>query len=283
MRIVQNDLDMGIILSTTRYAPFAFISGIIGIVSFVFTLTTWLKVLWTNFETMGQAPHEVHAYLTNIRTELLEERASIRTMRKQCKKYHKQVRQNGGDTLLGMELDDATLKTMGDTVKYLMRQFQDIERPFLEPGSDGIANFDKHERQRRRRKNSSISPYYEHSAYASPTTEKGDRARSRTGSRGRRRAQQQEDEEDDAETYWAQRTQYRKFGFACRFAWLKKKSQAQDLFATLSRVQIRRIARQVGGLSMLVHQYGGATARTEEMLMRIEDKLSNIVGVRRIE
>ncbi|GIZ42099.1 hypothetical protein CKM354_000537900 [Cercospora kikuchii] len=254
---------MGIILSTTRYAPFAFISGIIGIVSFVFTLTTWLKVLWTNFETMGQAPHEVHAYLTNIRTELLEEELASAS----CEN----------------NLDDATLKTMGDTVKYLMRQFQDIEQPFLKPGSDGIAGFDKHERQRRRRKNSSISPYYEHSAYASPTTEKGDRARSRTSSRGRRRAQQQEVEEDDAETYWAQRTQYRKFGFACRFAWLKKKSQAQDLFATLSRVQIRRIARQVGGLSMLVHQYGGTTARTEEMLMRIEDRLSNIVGVRRIE
>ncbi|KAF2215677.1 hypothetical protein CERZMDRAFT_34321 [Cercospora zeae-maydis SCOH1-5] len=71
---------MGIILCTTRYAPFAFISGIIGIASSIFTLTTWLKVLWTNFETMCQAPHKVHAYLTTIRTELLEEKAGIRIM-----------------------------------------------------------------------------------------------------------------------------------------------------------------------------------------------------------
>ncbi|KAF2215676.1 hypothetical protein CERZMDRAFT_94077 [Cercospora zeae-maydis SCOH1-5] len=157
---------------------------------------------------------------------------------------------------------------MGDTVKYFMRQFEDIEQPFPAPGGDSIASVDKYERQRRRRKT---------------TTEKADRARSKTGSRGRHRAQQQVDDDGDAELFWAQRTQYRQFGFSCRFAWLKKKSQTQALFATLSRVQTRRIARQVGGLSMLVHQYGGASARTEEMLMRIQDRLSNIVGVRRIE
>ncbi|KAM3425606.1 hypothetical protein BST61_g7553 [Cercospora zeina] len=117
-----------------------------------------------------------------------------------------------------------------------------------------------------------------------PTVKAG-RARSspRTGSRGRRQAQQQEDDDDDAEVFWAQRTQYRQFGISCSFAWLNKKPQAQDMLAALSRVRIRCIARQVGGLSMLVHQDEGAAARTEEMLMRIEDRLAVVVGVRRIE
>jgi len=44
---------MGIILSTTRYAPFSLVTGIIGLISFVFTLTTWLRVLWGNFTTAG--------------------------------------------------------------------------------------------------------------------------------------------------------------------------------------------------------------------------------------
>ncbi|KXL46112.1 hypothetical protein M433DRAFT_226226 [Acidomyces richmondensis BFW] len=38
-------------------------------------------------ETMGEAPHEVHSYLTNLRTELLEERASIRMMKKQARRH----------------------------------------------------------------------------------------------------------------------------------------------------------------------------------------------------
>lgn len=47
------DTRMGIILSTTRYAPFSLVTGIIGLISFVFTLTTWLRVLWGNFTTAG--------------------------------------------------------------------------------------------------------------------------------------------------------------------------------------------------------------------------------------
>ena len=273
---------MGIILSTTRYAPFSLVTGIIGLVSFVFTLTTWLRVLWGNFTTAGQAPHEVHAYLTNLRTELLEERASIRQMRKQCKRYRKHLRRDSSDVLLETGLDDASLKTMADTIKYLIKQFKDLEKPFLAEGSQGIGDYEKHERHRRRRRNESVSPYYEHSAYASPTDEKEDRARSR-----RRRSQQEQDngddDNDDAETFWAQRTQYKDFGLVCRFSWVKRKSQCQALFDTLSRVQIRRIARQVSGLSLLAYESGPRLERSEDVLRRIEDRLGNIVGIRRIE
>lgn len=268
---------MGIIISTTRYAPFALVTGIIGIISFVFTLGTFLKVLWINFETLGQAPHEVHAYLTNLRTELLEEKASIRLMRKQCKKY----RGRGADALLGPELDDQTLKTMGDTVKYLIKRFKALEKPFLVEGSEGIADWEKHRRRRKTRDDSS-SPYYEHAAYArGHAHDNSDRRKSRGSDLERRRGRSQHPEEDDdAETFWAERQQYKHFGLACRLAWLSRKSEAQDLFSTLSRVQIRRIARQVGGMTVAIHDHAMAQ---EQALRRIEDRMSNIVGVRRVE
>ncbi|EMF14663.1 uncharacterized protein SEPMUDRAFT_132278 [Sphaerulina musiva SO2202] len=291
---------MGIILSTTRYAPFSLVTGIIGLISFVFTLTTWLRVLWGNFTTAGQATHEVHAYLTNLRTELLEERASIRVMRKQCRKYQRRLekRYDGGDTLMDIGLDDVSLKTMADTIKRLIKQFQELERPFLAEGSEGIGGYQRHERRSRRRRNESVSPYYEHSAYAappppSPPNPRGSRARSRGDSRRRRRRKGQrdegddedddEDEDDDADTFWAQRTQYKQFGIVCRYNWVQKKSQCQELFSTLSRVQIRRIARQVGGLSLLAYESGPRLERSEAMLTRIEHRLGNIVGVRRVE
>lgn len=221
-------------------------------------------------------------------------------MRKQCRKYQRRLekRYDGEDTLMDIGLDDVSLKTMADTIKRLIKQFQELERPFLAEGCEGIGGYQRHERRSRRRRNESVSPYYEHSAYAappppSPPKPRGSRARSREDSRRRRRRKGQrdegddenddEDEDDDADTFWAQRTQYKKFGIVCRYNWVQKKSQCQELFSTLSRVQIRRIARQVGGLSLLAYESGPRLERSEAMLTRIEHRLGNIVGVRRVE
>ena len=101
---------MGIYLSTTATSPFFLTSGIIGFVSFAFTLGTFIRVLWSNFSTLGEAPHEVHTYLTNLRTELLEERANLRVMRKMCKKHHRMIISRGDGSRMdsGIELDDVT-------------------------------------------------------------------------------------------------------------------------------------------------------------------------------
>ncbi|CAK3754213.1 hypothetical protein DOTSEDRAFT_70555 [Lecanosticta acicola] len=284
---------MGVYLSTTAYSPLALTSVIIGFISFVFTLGTFFKVVWINLETMSEAAHDVHAYLTALRTELLEEKASIRTMRKQSKRFYRQVKQEGTtENLLGIELDEVTLKTMNDGIKALMRKFRDLERPFLMPGTEGIDGWKDLRRRRRGAKRrdteESVSPYYEHSAYASPPEkekekekerEKGRRARSRSQPRGRDLGL--EGDEDDV--FWAQRTQYRPFDLKRRLIWLGKKSEAQSLFETLSRVQIRRIARQVGGMSMLMHEYGQKTCRVEHLMERVDERMNRIVGVRRVE
>lgn len=137
---------MGVVISKSTLNPLSFVSTIIGFVSFVFTPGTFLKV---------------HAYLTNLRTELLEEKASIKIMMKQCRKYHRLAKAEGGETLLGIELDNVTLKKMDDTIKHLMKQFKELEKPFLQPGTAGIDGWKDH---RHRRRTSSASPYYEHSA-----------------------------------------------------------------------------------------------------------------------
>ncbi|KAI6804549.1 hypothetical protein KC361_g66 [Hortaea werneckii] len=93
---LHDDSTMGIYLSTTATSPFFLTSGIIGFVSFAFTLGTFIRVLWSNFSTLGEAPHEVHTYLTNLRTELLEERANLKVMKKMCKKHHRMVSKNDG-------------------------------------------------------------------------------------------------------------------------------------------------------------------------------------------
>ncbi|RMY35005.1 hypothetical protein D0866_04893 [Hortaea werneckii] len=287
----QNDNGtMGIYLSTTATSPFFLTSGIIGFVSFAFTLGTFIRVLWSNFSTLGEAPHEVHTYLTNLRTELLEERANLRVMKKMCKKHHRMINRGDGSRMdSGVELDDVTLKTMGDTVKRLIRQFREIERPFLEPGEHGISDLDEHEKRRRRKKRESrsVSPYY------GSANEKDNRSRSRARGyydRETRRLPRyvvdgyDDDEDDpDGDKFWAQRTKYASYSFRKRIQWLYKKPKAQQLFETLSRVQIRRMARQVGGMSVLMHEYGSCTLDVQDAVRRIDDRVGRIVGARRFD
>jgi hypothetical protein len=143
-----------------------------------------------------------------------------------------------------MELDEVTLKTMSDNIRHLIKRFRDLEQPFLEPGELGIGDAINH-RKRSRRRNSSVSPpHYDHAAYSSPPEKNG---RNRARSNHDRDKDERADDEVDEDNFWAQRTNYANFTLKRRLIWLKKKSEAQMLMDALSRVQIRRIARQVGG------------------------------------
>ncbi|KAK5121197.1 hypothetical protein LTR85_005681 [Meristemomyces frigidus] len=275
---------MGVTVSShSALAPISLASTLIGFISFAFTLATFLKVLWVNFETLGEAQHEVHAYLTNLRQELLEERASLRVMRKNCKKHHRLV-ERGHRVDSGVELDEVTLRTMSDVIKNLIKRFSEIERPFLEKGEQGIADATNH--QRKRRRDDSGSPYYNHSAYASPTEKGGTRSKTDHDREARlpRYANDNDDNDDgDGDKYWAQRTRYADYSFWKRMQWLYKKGDAQTLFEQLSRVQTRRIARQIGAIAVVVHEYGSSSMDMEEMVRRIDERMSRFVGVRRVD
>lgn len=267
---------MGVTVSSnSKISEFSFGTSVLGIIGFAFTLGTFFKVVSVNLTTLGQAEHEVHTYLTNLRTELIEERASLRTMRKEFRRHQRVCRREGHDNFVGMELDEVSLRTMGDVVKHLIKRFRELERPFLEDGSGGIADLPNHRPRARRRNSSPSPPRYTHAAYGSPS-EKHPKAKTN-------HERDQMDDEADDDMYWAQRTKYAKYGLMSRLRWLAKKSEAQYLFETLSRVQIRRIALQVGGVSIAMHIYGIESMNMKETIQRIDDRVNRVVGVRRID
>ena len=214
-------------------------------------------------------------------------------MRKQSRKFQKEVaaqwhlEESTGSLLL----NEVSLKTMADTLRSLIKKFKALERPFLQDGASGIDDFKRHRPSRR---NSSVSPHYEHSAYA-PVRESrhhhseksGDkRGRSRTDPEHHDHDRDRDRDRDDAyadEAFWAQRTAYRPLSLRLRLHWLWCKGDAEALYASLTRVQIRRVARQVGGLSCFMAEAGEGILRTQAAVGRIEERMGNIVGLRRVE
>lgn len=270
---------MGVVVSSqSATSPFFLSTGIIGIVSFAFTVGTFLRVVWVNLMTLSEAPHEVHTYLTNLRTELLEERANLRTMRKGMRKHRRQQADSQeGSPRIGLELDDVSLKTMGDVLRHLIKRFEALERPFLADGEHGIKDSAQN-RKRARRRNSSVSPpQYEHAAYSSPPE------KSRRGRRTNNEREYSDDERDDEDAYRAQRTQYANFTLRKRFIWLHTKADVQQILDSVMRLQIRRIALQVGGMSLLMHEYGSCTVELNEAVRRIDERVGRVVGVRRVD
>jgi hypothetical protein len=259
---------MGITVSTTATSPFFLTTGIIGLVSFAFTLATFFKVVSENLATLTEAKHEVHSYLTNLRQELLEERTSLKFLRKSCKQRQRARDRQHSKTVedyLDLQLDGATIKTMSDAVRHMIKQFQDLEEPFLEPGETGIRQASS---RRSRRRGDSASPYYTHEAYNSPSYEK-------------RACSANEDEDDD--TFWPQRVKYCDFTLHRRLKWLRRKGKAQQLFEQLSRMQTRRTARQVGGIALLMNEFAGNMSRLDQSVAEIEDRVHRVVGVRRVD
>jgi hypothetical protein len=260
---------MGVVVSTTATtSPFFLISGIIGMVSFAFTLGTFIKVVWTNLATLTEAKHEVHAYLTNLRQELLEERTSLKFIRKSCKQRQRERDPRSSrmvEEYIDLQLDGATIKTMSDAVRHMIKQFQALEKPFLEPGEEGIRQVGG---RRSRRRGESSSPYYTHEAYNSPSYEKRPRSAN---------------EDNDDDEFWPQRVRYCDFTLHRRLQWLRRKSKAQRLFEQLSRMQTRRTARQVGGIALMMNDFAGTMSRLDQSVAEIEDRVHRVVGVRRVD
>ena len=88
---------------------------------------------------------------------------------------------------------------------------------------------------------------------------------------------------DDDDRFWPQRVNYKRYGLKCRFKWLGRKADAQQLFETLSRLQTRRTARQVGGIAIMMHEYASRMSSFDDTMNRIDDRLQNVVGVRRVD
>lgn len=255
---------MGVAVSShSALAPISLASTIIGFVSFAFTVTTWLRVFWQNLNTLFEAESEIHAYLSNLRIELWEERSSLRKIRKHNKDFGHSTHGKGkGRTKL--RLDDATLKSMQDIMRHLTRTFKRLEQPFLEPNPTPV------------RRRDPTDPYARESGGWE------DDVKTARGARRHYRARRDEDDDDDDDEGWSG-MQYCNITLGKRFVWLRKRSEAISLMENLTRVQTRRIARQVGEISIALYEYGAIIEDVRDDTEAVSSRLNRIVGIRRVD
>lgn len=247
---------MGVTLSThSSLAPISMASTIIGFISFSFTIATFLRVFWDNITTITNAHDEIHDYMSNLRVQLYEERQSLRNLRRHNKEWGQRRRTKGPPL---PRLDDLTIKSMQSTLRHLTRRFRSLERPFL----------DKNTADGRRRYRRSFSP----DPRDPWDSEKGLRSRDREWDRDL-------DDEEDPRT---QGDHYCNITLGKRILWLRRRTDALAIIEAVSRLQTRRTARQIGEISVALHEYGDTIDDLDEGILEIEARLSKVIGIRRV-
>ncbi|KAL8927464.1 MAG: hypothetical protein Q9208_002269 [Pyrenodesmia sp. 3 TL-2023] len=108
--------------------PISQASTIVGFISFAFTVFTFLRVFWDSIQTMWSAPKELRQLLDNLRTELYGERAYF-------KNAIKQARSKSSSSVRGLE-EITPLSILNDSIREMMRDFQEMEAPFLNDTRD---------------------------------------------------------------------------------------------------------------------------------------------------
>ncbi|KAF2812996.1 uncharacterized protein BDZ99DRAFT_568261 [Mytilinidion resinicola] len=90
---------------------------------------------------------------------------------------------------------------------------------------------------------------------------------------------------DEDEVEWPDyyRTDYRECGFRERFVWLRRKNDVVNLLEGLARVETRRIAKEVGDVAMMVRDLGRDLADMHDSVYGLEQRLSRVVGIRRVD
>ncbi|KAL9042017.1 MAG: hypothetical protein Q9214_003914 [Letrouitia sp. 1 TL-2023] len=99
-------------------------SAIVGFTSFAFTFFTFLRVFWESIRTMWNAHREIKPVMDNLRTELYGERAYFKNALKQARSKSK------NSTRYAPEIQPLVI--LNDGIKGLMREFRELEEPFLD-------------------------------------------------------------------------------------------------------------------------------------------------------
>ncbi len=173
------------------------------------------------------------------------------------------------------EYDKAAFKVLAEAVRHMIKQFQDLERPFLEDHALTDKVEDDGTRIRSRR---------EYAKYGLDS----DRFYRRDGSRRRERrsgAEKQHSGRDwsgeEMDEHYV--TNYDATGLGHRLLWLRKKGKAQELSDKLSRVQMSRITRQTTDIAVATHYLARAMQDLDEKVSGMEARLNRVVGVGRAE
>ena len=227
--------------------------------------------------TLFSAADEAPDILTTLRQELYEERNSLRALRR-----HLRARggQHARDVFSGPELDEVVIRTLQKSIKDLCRKFKSIERPFL-----AQREMERRGQTRRRSKSRGDSfgdeDAFEYYTGAGTRTdwddEKGGGGAGSGRGRNREKDRDWEDEEDYSNGIYCRMTIGR------RIAWLRHRSDAMALLASLARVQTRRIARQVGEIAVVLHEYGDVFAEMRHNISLTESRMNRVVGLRRVD
>lgn len=198
----------------------------IGFISFVSTLLTLTRVLWSEISTLADAPDQVHLALSNLKEALFEEREAVRRISQVQRRNsrgshphpHHQHRRRSSTASRRIAYDKTPdsvggygyatgmdVKIMRESIRTLCQRFTEVERPFL-----GTAQ---------------LSPREKASANANYNW----------------------DAEETATRYHEDgfENDYRSMTLGLRFKWLRSKSQVEALWVLLNRFQMRRIAREV--------------------------------------
>ncbi|KAI9699524.1 MAG: hypothetical protein M1820_007155 [Bogoriella megaspora] len=268
---------MGVAISSqSSLAPVSLASTIIGFISFAFTVLTAIRVFWSNISTIRAAPTEVPDFLGNLKQALYEERAHLRLVKKSFRTSE--------------HYDEGGFKVLSDTVKHMIRDFKHLERPFLVPdraayrtwwgyeepddlSREGAVRGDvrydpgRHERGSRKRRSRSSYSREEGGRHGYNGNIDRDKARTRHIR-----------EEDD---YYA--TDYCKIGLMHRYIWLKNRSQVLALLEAITRIQTRRIAKQMCEVAIAVQNVERRGRQADESIGNMQERLSRVVGVRRMD
>lgn len=185
--------------------------------------------------------------LSTLAVELAEERLSLRELRR-----HERVSGPFSvDLASGPTLDIAAIASLQSSLRRLTKQFQIVEEPFLATPEEVEAR--RAHRRRRLRRHS----------------DGGEKSKSG-----------EEYLEDDAirmEDLYEAKT------LGQKWKWLHSRAEVNKLIEYVSKLQTRRIATQVAEIACMLHSYKQTMDDVRKSAIATEDRMSRVVGMRRVD
>jgi len=264
-------------------------STVIGLISFAFTIATFVNVFWSSVQTIRAAPSEIGDYLSSLKQGLLEERRHLRKVGKRMRSARRgrsgsdpggdgrgsKRRHSGGrvrraqferdEQVSRSQGEGDSLRTLRTTVRDIIRSFRQLEYPFLKPEYQNVDS--AHWTSNTPTPLEKLPSYPQHSPYTSlyPAPDDNDPETVGFGSSNRFG------------------NEYRVCGFRERWIWLRRKQDVVRLSEVLNRVEVRRVSHEVGRAVMMLGDIGQDVEDVRDGVGRLEERLGRIVGVRRVD
>ncbi|KAF2707252.1 hypothetical protein K504DRAFT_458692 [Pleomassaria siparia CBS 279.74] len=178
---------------------------------------------------------------------------------------------------------ESSVKIMRIAIRDMIKQFRHLEAPFLNPEFQNADTGAWSNTPTRTTATASSYPprHHHHHHHHYQSQQYGGSGREKDGT-------WQSEREDDDEDDHLQRSnrmgmEYRKCSLRERWLWLRRKDKVTTLSEALSRIEVRRIAHEVGTVSLMVGDIGRDLEGVREGVARLEERLGRVVGIRRVD